>query len=283
MDYCSSCRRHLNGALACAGCGAYAPDIAPTTADGRIVPARAAMTTGTAVNAAVAWEFTGSDTWHDGGLRDGAAVKAGLDEAPRTDPYGDLEGPPPAPQGRAARRRQLARWKKNQRRAVVATAVALVGGGLTVAAMDRQSTDRVQAATAPEVAGMGTAEEQAAEQPRPSSTRPETLVSSHTPPAQSSATSSPRRQTAAAAPRTTPTSARPYAAASPQPAATSAPQPRTANPSSVGTVPDPTTAAAKETSAAADGTASRTSQPSPAATPASTSPPQICLLVVCLG
>ncbi|WP_456340875.1 SCO2400 family protein, partial [Streptomyces shenzhenensis] len=29
MDYCSSCRRHLNGALACPGCGAYAPDIAP--------------------------------------------------------------------------------------------------------------------------------------------------------------------------------------------------------------------------------------------------------------
>ena len=26
MDYCSSCRRHLNGALVCPGCGAYAPD-----------------------------------------------------------------------------------------------------------------------------------------------------------------------------------------------------------------------------------------------------------------
>ncbi|MYS31824.1 hypothetical protein GTW38_33930, partial [Streptomyces sp. SID7804] len=29
MDYCSTCRRHLNGALVCPGCGAYAPDIAP--------------------------------------------------------------------------------------------------------------------------------------------------------------------------------------------------------------------------------------------------------------
>ncbi|WP_444545799.1 SCO2400 family protein [Streptomyces tendae] len=29
MDYCSSCRRHLNGALVCPGCGAYAPDIDP--------------------------------------------------------------------------------------------------------------------------------------------------------------------------------------------------------------------------------------------------------------
>ena len=29
MDYCYSCRRNLNGALVCPGCGAYAPDIAP--------------------------------------------------------------------------------------------------------------------------------------------------------------------------------------------------------------------------------------------------------------
>ncbi|WP_456303003.1 SCO2400 family protein [Streptomyces mirabilis] len=25
MDYCSSCRRYLNGALVCPGCGGYAP------------------------------------------------------------------------------------------------------------------------------------------------------------------------------------------------------------------------------------------------------------------
>ncbi|WP_422665372.1 SCO2400 family protein, partial [Actinacidiphila cocklensis] len=29
MDYCYQCRRTLNGALVCPGCGAYAPDIAP--------------------------------------------------------------------------------------------------------------------------------------------------------------------------------------------------------------------------------------------------------------
>ncbi|WP_456340222.1 SCO2400 family protein [Streptomyces olivaceus] len=40
MDYCSSCRRHLNGALVCPGCGAYAPDIDPHVAgdDGDAVP-----------------------------------------------------------------------------------------------------------------------------------------------------------------------------------------------------------------------------------------------------
>ncbi|MYS17007.1 hypothetical protein GTW73_28380, partial [Streptomyces sp. SID4982] len=30
MDYCSACRRHLNGALVCPGCGDCAsPDLAP--------------------------------------------------------------------------------------------------------------------------------------------------------------------------------------------------------------------------------------------------------------
>ncbi|WP_436849593.1 SCO2400 family protein [Streptomyces avermitilis] len=284
MDYCSSCRRHLNGALVCPGCGAYAPDIAPPTADGGSVPTWAGLaTTGTAVSASVPWEYTPSDTWHDGRLRDEAAVEAGLEE-PRTDPYGDLEGATPAPQGRAARRRQLARWKKNQRRAVVATAVALVGGGLTVAAMDQNSADRAQAATAPEVATMGTADEQVAEQPRPSSTQPETRLSSHTPPAQSPTTDLPRRQSAAAPPHVTPSSARPFAAAPPHPTATAAnPRPLAASPSSVGTVSDGTGTAVKETSApaGADGTASGTPQASPA--PTTTSRSQICLLLVCLG
>ncbi|MFE9996734.1 SCO2400 family protein [Streptomyces avermitilis] len=287
MDYCSSCRRHLNGALVCPGCGAYAPDIAPATADGGVVPTWAGTaTTGTTVSASVPWEYPASDTWHDGRLRDEAAVEAGLEEAPETDPYGDLEGtmPAPAPQGRAARRRQLARWKKNQRRAVVATAVALVGGGLTVAAMDRHSADQAQAATAPEVATMGNADEQVAEQPYPSSTQPGTRLSSHTPPAQSPTTDLPRRRSAAAPPRVTPPSTQPFAAASPHPTATSAaPQPRTASPSTVGTVPDGTGTAAKETSASAgaDGTAPGTPQASPA--PTATSPSQICLLLVCLG
>ncbi|MFF4035526.1 hypothetical protein ACFYZ2_38300 [Streptomyces sviceus] len=55
MDYCSSCRRHLNGALACPGCGAYAPDIAPP-----------AHVYGTAGAAAAAWDE--APKWHDAGL-----------------------------------------------------------------------------------------------------------------------------------------------------------------------------------------------------------------------
>ncbi|MGP4043862.1 SCO2400 family protein [Streptomyces sp. 2A115] len=291
MDYCSSCRRHLNGALVCPGCGAYAPDIAPATADGRTVPAPAIMaTTGTAA----AWESTApSDTLYDGRLHamaDEAAVEAGMSDAPQTAPPGDLVAVPSAPQGRAARRRQRARWKKNQRRAVVATAVALVGGGLTVAAMDWQPGDRAQAATAPN--GAGPEEEQSARHSRPTSTRPGTHPSSPTSPAQPPLPDLARRQHAAAPPRTTPPSAQPDAAAPARTTPTSAPQPQTASPASGGTVPDRPEAATTQTPAPAatdgknsadgtNGTEPGTSQPSPA--PATTAPSQICLLVVCLG
>lgn len=130
MDYCSTCRRHLNGALVCPGCGAYAPDIAPSVIGGHTVP-------GTATAA------TASET----------DVRL---PAPRPD---DVAEPAavaaPTGTGRAARRRQVARWKKTQRRALVATAVALVGGGLTLASMDRGGGDRAQAASAPDLRGMG--------------------------------------------------------------------------------------------------------------------------------
>lgn len=291
MDYCSSCRRHLNGALVCPGCGAYAPDIAPATAYGRTVPARAAQPT---TGATAAWEFTTAEAWHGGRHRDGTtgvragatAIGAGTDEATHTGPSGDVEDVPAAPQGRAARRRQRARWKKNQRRAVVATAVALVGGGLTVAAMDRQSTDRTQAAGAPELPGTGSAEEPTSQHTRPAEARTDTHRSSSTPPAQSPATNFPREQSTATLPRTAPPSARPAATATPQPArttATSAPQQPAASPSSGGTAPAHTGTAAQQTSAPAPTTGTDSGTPQAAPSPAATSPSQICLLVVCIG
>ncbi|MFI8274108.1 hypothetical protein ACIGBH_04210 [Streptomyces sp. NPDC085929] len=39
MDYCHACRRHLNGALACAGCGTPAEYLPPAAAGGPPVPA----------------------------------------------------------------------------------------------------------------------------------------------------------------------------------------------------------------------------------------------------
>lgn len=140
MDYCSSCRRHLNGALACPGCGAYAPDIAP--------PAHVLATTGTA---APAWDE--APTWHDAGHYEEPATAADPDL-----PTEDVSDAPVVAEGRAARRRQRVRWKKNQRKAVVATAVALVGGGLTVSALNQGSTARTQAATAPDNRAMGVSE-----------------------------------------------------------------------------------------------------------------------------
>ncbi|WP_443061267.1 SCO2400 family protein [Streptomyces sp. NBC_00391] len=215
MDYCSSCRRHLNGALVCPGCGAYAPDIAPATIDSRVAPSRSAGTTTGSVMIpmppttpaapvpAATWEYgvRAGDGWHDaapmerfpadgapmegfpadGSPTDGSPTKglptvgamsgsgyidADADADLDVDVDVDVEGVPVAPQGRAARRRQLARWKKNQRRAVVATAVALVGGGLTVMGMDRQSTDRTQAATAPDAESLGSVEEQGSQRGR---------------------------------------------------------------------------------------------------------------------
>lgn len=290
MDYCSSCRRHLNGALVCPGCGAYAPDIAPdiapATADGRRLPTSATTVT---TSEAAAPEATHS--WHDSGLRDEGAVRAGLDAAPQSDPSEDLADVPSTTEGRAARRRQRVRWKKNQRRAVVATAFALVGGGLTMAAMDRQSGDQAQAATAPQDPDMGTVEEPSVRDARPTAILPDAQRSSSTPAAQSPAPDHPHRQHTAASLPATPPSAQPEAATPPRRTALSAPQPKSTYPVSADTVPERTdtphtTATQTQESAATDDTGgtkstdSGTSQTS--TTPTATSPSEVCLLVVCL-
>ncbi|MGX1911486.1 SCO2400 family protein [Streptomyces phaeochromogenes] len=277
MDYCSSCRRHLNGALVCPGCGAYAPDIAPVTAGGHTVPA-----TSTGAGTPPAWDAAPVDTWHDDrphATAGGAAITAAMSEYPRTDPGDDLVPVPSAPQGRAARRRQRARWKKNQRRAVVATAVALVGGGLTVSVMDQQSGDRAQAATAPESAGADT---DIAEKPStpPSRTRPDSGASSPT----SSAPERPSRQRTAAPPQSTPSNLQPDAAAPPRSTTSeqSAPQSQTTSPSAEDAVSGRNEAQPSQTpTPSATEPSSQPPQTSPA--PTATSPSQICLLVVCLG
>ncbi|PZH06888.1 hypothetical protein C1I97_17705 [Streptomyces sp. NTH33] len=308
MDYCSSCRRHLNGALVCPGCGAYAPDIAPPAVGTRTGSARGAAptTTGDAPGITHAGGAGVPDAWHDGPLPGEPHGEAELGSGASTAPSTGVEDMPPARQGRAARRRQLARWKKNKRRAAVATAVALVGGGLTIATMGRDATDRAQAATAPDNQGIGFAEEEQEEQgeeqtpqhTRPAPAPPTTHRSSHAtsdhatsdhtapdhtaPVAQSPTVNAPQH--------TTPPIARTDATASPRQAATSAPQPQNTAPSSGDTAPDRTGTTAERPSAPAasgrtnsdtdSGTKSGT-QTDPA--PASTPPTQVCLLVLCLG
>ncbi|MFF7070637.1 hypothetical protein OIE43_38175 [Streptomyces pseudovenezuelae] len=199
MDYCSSCRRHLNGALACPGCGAYAPDIAP--------PAHLYATTGTA---SAAWDE--APKWHD----------AGLHEEPATDPAvpsEDVSDAPVVAEGRAARRRQRARWKKNQRKAVVATAVALVGGGLTVSAMNQQSATRTQASTSPDNRAMGVAELPTSDDGLPAGTPAKAQQASTTTP---STRAGSHRRTVDSASTTTRSSVHTDSAASPTPTATTA-------------------------------------------------------------
>lgn len=274
MDYCSSCRRHLNGALVCPGCGAYAPDIAPPRSTSAVTAVRPA-----------------ADHWF--GAKEPAAVPPADAEGT---PPADVTDAPPAGQGRAARRRQLARWKKNKRRAAVATAVALVGGGLTLASLDRGSNDRAQAATAPDNRSMSITGEPSAAPSDPAST-PASPAATHrhtstTPTARTPAVTAPRQQDSAApAPRTAQSADHPHTstvsahqAAPASQAAPAAPQPHSTTPSASGTSTD--------TNAGSSGT---TAQPTPSTgtdsgsgtstTPAtgSTSDDQLCLVLVCLG
>ncbi|MFD5335693.1 SCO2400 family protein [Streptomyces hawaiiensis] len=304
MDYCSSCRRHLNGALVCPGCGAYAPDIDPSAIGGRTGPAPAlAMASG----GPAAWEYpAATGTWHEETVWDetparpqqspGSGSSEGYD-SPDTD---TAEGYEARPEGRAARRRQMARWKKNQRRAVVATAVALVGGGLTVAAMNGNAKPGVQAATTPEDKTMGGAAGELPAYTEPTSSRHDTPRSS---PATAPHTdrASRHQQPRAADPRTTPTDTRTDAATAPRELPlTTPPQRKTVqntvdavtgnagSGSSGSTVTEPTTPPAA-------GTGSDAQQPAPPSTPppAATTPPEtppsdskskeLCLLVICLG
>ncbi|MCX5521379.1 hypothetical protein OG342_00520 [Streptomyces bobili] len=196
--------------------------------------------------------------------------------------------------GRAARRRQLARWNKNKRRAAVATAVAIVGGGLTVSTMDRYSTDRAQAATAPDAHSMGLAEEQVPESSRQAPVPPADDRTSHTaaksdPRGVGAARQQPQATPASADPRTArptpagPPDARPATAApvtESQPSAQAAAQPAAQAPAASAPDTSGTATQPSDSPASTDGTAGA-SQADPA--PAPTSPSSLCLLVLCLG
>ncbi|MFI9343979.1 hypothetical protein ACIG0D_22340 [Streptomyces sp. NPDC052773] len=277
MDYCSACRRHLNGALVCPGCGAYAPDIAPPT---------------TVSDSAPTWDMT-SATVPETDSQLSGSVGPGLDTSARTS--AEVKAVQPTGTGRAARRRQLARWKKSKRRAAVATAVAIVGGGLSVTMLDRQSTDRAQAASAPDEQSMGVVEEQVPEpaQSAPASpavdrtsrragaeaeTRDASAVPQQSQAASASAEPPLARPALAAAPDD-----RPAAAVPPRPVEVPPPAPQTTTYSPTDPAHDSSGTATQPSAAppTADGTDADTSQPGTAPRPAS--PSEVCLLVLCLG
>ncbi|MEU3854551.1 hypothetical protein [Streptomyces sp. NPDC029554] len=317
MDYCSSCRRHLNGALVCPGCGAYAPDIDPTAGDGRTGRALATNTAagGTAGQAHPAV----GGTWHDSTVWDGnpagpwdlpgaegdrrEAAGAGPDDGSDVPDTELPDGYAARPQGRAARRRQMARWKKNQRRAVVATAVALVGGGLTVAAVNGNATPGVQAATTPEDTPMGGATGEAPAYGEPTADQNATPRSSATAPPHTDRASR-HQQSRAADPRTTPVRTRTDAAASPRELPLTTPPRRTTvpgaadtatgSPGSSGSSGSSGSGATEPTAPPAGGADAQqpappasdppaTSPASPATPPSDPDSKELCLLVICLG
>ncbi|MFI6354245.1 hypothetical protein ACIBJF_16675 [Streptomyces sp. NPDC050743] len=287
MDYCSTCRRHLNGALVCPGCGACAPDIAPHTADGphgRSGPAPAVTSAAPATTAHQDPTGTWHDILHDRLLDGEAESSAAMDRAPHA--AAEVEDPPPARQGRAARRRRPVRRRRNRRRAVVAGVVALLGGGLTIGMVDRHSTDRAQATVAPDDRRTGAVQEQTPERNRPAAapaTARHTHRPSHAPSRPPTATNAPRQQSLTASPRVTPPSARPGTVAPVRPAATPTPRPRSTAPAGGGTAPDRsgTTAQRRPAPTADDGTRPGTSRTGPSRVP--TSPTEVCLIGLCLG
>ena len=284
MDYCSTCCRHLNGALVCPGCGAYAPDIAPL-ADG--TPAPAAVTDVATRQAAV-------HLWND--ADDGAAESPPSPQDLPYDSYDSADAPAPTPQGRAARRRQRERWKKTQRRALVATAVALVGGGMTVSSLNRQAPDRTQAASAPDREPMGTAEEQVTDSAPDSSTPIAPHRAERTSSATRASTANAPHEQAAAAPRATPATQviRPKSVSVPLTAVTASAESQavstmseatdtatetTASPTPTATDTDNTSTSGTDTSAATPSPSESSSTPS-----ASSSSPELCLLgLLCIS
>lgn len=332
MDYCYQCRRTLNGALVCPGCGAYAPDIAPPSAAYR----------GDAGPAAAPWESAGhppldlyrAEPYSTGmhaaqphrdpaGAHAAAQAAASLFDSPQstagTDgagglgdtagPGGDFafdEGPatdsvlgpasiaPTLHRGRAARRRQMERWKKNRRRAAAATAVALFGGGVTVASMSHSGKGSPTAASAgnPEVPTSLHTDTASSQRTTDGNAAPDTAKSG-TPNAGSTGrqpdvrTTHPSTDSVASVPRTVIPSSRPVSytvTTRPGPSTTGAPAPTTT------TAPSAPTHYTSGSVAPTSGTGSTAAtppsqQPAPPAssTPSTPPPKQLCLLIICLG
>ncbi|MGP3926871.1 SCO2400 family protein [Streptomyces sp. 8N616] len=280
MDYCSSCRRNLNGALVCPGCGAYAPDIAPPAHRPRNAAAATPRATWDAFGSG---EFPSSEfhrgTAHSGTGVTGRGTSGGSGaEAPGAGSSSSEEPAAPAVQGRAARRRQLARWKKSRRRAAVASAVALVGGGLAFTALPTGSSNtHSDTASAPDISPQATSRIGAPDSP---SAQPDDRASRHPGTRPAPTTTSPRRGTAAVEPPTAAASPPPRTAATAHPTATTSAPPQATPTASRETQTHRSGPEPSRTTAPTDRSDTDTSTASSAPKPSS--PEKACLLVVCV-
>ncbi|MFI1157058.1 hypothetical protein [Streptomyces sioyaensis] len=198
---------------------------------------------------------------------------------------GEYDGAAPDGLGRAARRRQLARWKKYRRRAAAATALALVGGGLTASLLqNKPATGHAQAAAAPDPTDAAT--------PRTlntsaSSKEPDGHPSRHHD-SRPSRGSAGRQPTVASTPSAAPTSPRPATttAAPRHPAAPRATPHTTSAPVGRAHDHDGAAAAPKTTPPPSDsqpGTGTSPTSPAPTAPTADPTSPTCLLGVVCVG
>ncbi|MFC9245687.1 hypothetical protein ACFT7S_17200 [Streptomyces sp. NPDC057136] len=198
------------------------------------------------------------------------------------------EGADPVMQGRAARRRQLARWKKNRRRALAATAVALVGGGLTIAAMPttRPSTSQTHAGAPPERLTAVTPRTATADS---SSEQLDTAVPRHPGTRTSTAESRPQ-DTADATPPSGTANRQPQSAATAQPSSPPRVAPHSAPEPAEETYVDDSDAPASAPETTAPASTERPDEgtsavnPPPATPPVESAPPkQVCVLILCIG
>lgn len=280
MDYCSWCRRNLNGALVCPDCGAYAPDIAPPPH--RLhsrAPSTAPMWETHRAQEPTPESYPGVHCSDVAPIDTGASEDAAVDASGAGSPN-DSARAAPTTQGRAARRRQLARWKKNRRRAVAATAVALVGGGLTVAALPTgSSTGRAQATSALEP---GTAAPPPTESTDSSSAQSDPRDSRH--PGTRPPMTTSRRQTATVdSSSAEAASGQPKAATTAHPTATPSAASYTTSDSGNGLDGDQADATTSEATAPASTDRSEAGTSAESPEPIKVEPTQVCLLGTCVG
>lgn len=271
MDYCSTCRRTLNGVFVCPGCGAYAPDVAPAGSHLHHTPSTVAVM----AEISPSREFDAFP-----GFAEPETPEADVPVGPAT----------ASATGRAARRRRLADWKKQRRRAVVASTVALVGGGLTLAFMpsSRPSVSQAHASTptpvAPSTDGAATDTAPEAEgsrngAPRTSDhgTRPSGSVNSPGSAASTTPVDAPaKRETA---PRTSTGDTRPT-----RPTAEPEPQSPDTAPTTPDAPPPPPPAAEQPTPQPNQPTSpAQPPPPPPTAEPPQDDSSELCVLVLCVG
>ncbi len=306
MDYCYTCSRILNGALVCPGCGAYAPGIDPHPQPGAgFEGPQFDGTHGRAYYSGLDQPGGGHPEFIPAELPPLASAPMALaddEEAGPQDEGGSVLGPaalaPTLHRGRAARRRQMARWKKSRRRAGAAAAVALFGGGLSFAALNSQSAKGPATASADSDNVTSVDLESGTQQvstPGQHNAAPTGSTTHHATSTQHGTSSLPvahPTQTSTDSVNTIPVAfTRPATSQSTQTTASTPAPVTTQAPTSGDTSGGGSTASSGSGSTTDTGSGSTTSPSTPPSTPPdstapSTPPPhgqQLCLLIICLG